>query len=77
MNTRQLSAGAALLARLKAVGVDVVFANSGTDFPPIIEGLAEAEAQGIPLPRARTLPTNTPRWAWRMAITWRPGGRRQ
>lgn len=36
------SAGAALLARLKRVGVDVIFANSGTDFPPIIEALAQA-----------------------------------
>jgi acetolactate synthase-1/2/3 large subunit len=31
--------------------VDYVFANSGTDFPPIIEGLAEAEAHDLPLPR--------------------------
>jgi len=45
-----MSAGAALVARLKTVGVDYVFANSGTDFPPIIEGLAEAKARGLPLP---------------------------
>jgi acetolactate synthase-1/2/3 large subunit len=42
-----ITAGGALLARLKVVGVDYIFANSGTDFPPIIEGLAEAAAQGI------------------------------
>lgn len=56
MSDETLSAGAALLARLKAVGVDYIFANSGTDFPPIIEGLAEAAAKGIPLPHALTIP---------------------
>jgi acetolactate synthase I/II/III large subunit len=56
MSEPTLSAGAALLARLKTVGVDYIFANSGTDFPPIIEGLAEAAAKGIPLPKALTIP---------------------
>lgn len=46
----QLSAGAALFARLKAVGVDYVFTNSGTDFPPIIEGLSEATSRDLALP---------------------------
>ena len=56
MTTPTLTAGAALLARLKTVGVDFIFANSGTDFPPIIEGLAEAAAKGIALPQALTIP---------------------
>lgn len=51
-----ITAGGALLARLKAVGVDYLFCNSGTDFPPIIEGLAEAAAKDIPLPRALIMP---------------------
>lgn len=51
-----MTAGGALLARLKAVGIDYIFANSGTDFPPIIEGLAEAEAKGIALPQALVMP---------------------
>lgn len=51
-----LSAGAAVFDRLKAVGVDVVFANSGTDFPPIIEGLVEAARAGIALPTPVTCP---------------------
>ena len=51
-----LTAGGALLARLKAVGVDYIFANSGTDFPPIIEGLAGAAAKGIDLPHALVMP---------------------
>jgi acetolactate synthase I/II/III large subunit len=54
--TATITAGGALLARLKAVGVDYIFANSGTDFPPIIEGLAEAAAKDIPLPRAVVIP---------------------
>jgi acetolactate synthase I/II/III large subunit len=56
MTQTDITAGAALLTRLKAVGVDVIFANSGTDFPPIIEGLAQAEALGLALPRALTIP---------------------
>jgi len=45
-----------VFARLQRLGVDVVFANSGTDFPPIIEGLAEADAHEIPLPRSVLVP---------------------
>jgi acetolactate synthase-1/2/3 large subunit len=52
----RISAGGALLARLKAVGVDYIFANSGTDFPPIIEGLAEAEAKKLDLPVPLVMP---------------------
>lgn len=51
-----ITAGGAVFTRLKALGVDYVFANSGTDFPPIIEGLAEARAKGIDLPRALVIP---------------------
>jgi acetolactate synthase-1/2/3 large subunit len=54
--TRPMTAGAGLLARLKRLGVDVIFANSGTDFPPIIEGLAEAGARGLDLPDAVVMP---------------------
>lgn len=32
--------------------MDYVFANSGTDFPPIIEGLAEAVSSGADVPKA-------------------------
>lgn len=55
MNTlqkAQTTAGGAIFRRLKALGVEYVFTNSGTDFPPIIEGLAEADAKGVGLPRA-------------------------
>ena len=52
----EVSAGSVIFSRLKTLGVDYVFANSGTDFPPIIEGLAEAAASGIALPQALTIP---------------------
>ncbi len=51
-----MTAGGAIFPRLKALGVDYVFANSGTDFPPIIEGLAEAAANGQDLPQALVIP---------------------
>ena len=51
-----LTAGAAIFARLKKLGVDYVFCNSGTDFPPIIEGLASAAARNIDLPKALVIP---------------------
>ncbi|PHP67919.1 acetolactate synthase [Zhengella mangrovi] len=51
-----MTAGGAIFPRLKALGVDYVFANSGTDFPPIIEGLAQAESAGIDLPKALVMP---------------------
>ena len=54
--TGSVTAGGALFGKLKALGVDYVFANSGTDFPPIIEGLIEARDKGIDLPQAVTIP---------------------
>lgn len=53
---KTMTAGGALLTRLKAIGVDYIFANSGTDFPPIIEGLSEAEAKQMALPEALIMP---------------------
>ncbi len=52
----EITSGGAVLARLQRLGVDAVFTNSGTDFPPIIEGLAEAEARGLPLPNTYLVP---------------------
>lgn len=40
------------LAVLAANGVDYLFANAGTDFPPIVEALARARSTGAPSPRA-------------------------
>lgn len=51
-----LSAGGALFGHLKALGIDYVFANSGTDFPPIIEGLVAARLQDLDIPVPVTVP---------------------
>ena len=73
-----LTAGGALLARLKALGVDYVFANSGTDFPPIIEGLAEAAAKGIAAAAgAGHAARERRRWAWRTATSSPPAAARR
>ena len=37
MSDLPITAGGAIFHRLRRLGVDVVFANSGTDFPPVIE----------------------------------------
>ena len=39
-----------LLQRMKALGVDYVFGNAGTDFAPIIEAFARAATSGIAMP---------------------------
>ncbi len=51
-----ITAGGAIFGKLKALGVDYVFANSGTDFPPVIEGLIEATHRGVDLPIPVTVP---------------------
>ena len=49
----------ALLTRLRARGVDYLFANGGTDFAPVIEGLARAGAAGVELPEALVISHET------------------
>lgn len=56
---QSISAGAALLSRLKKLGIDYIFANSGTDFPPVIEGLAEAKAKQMDVPETVITPHET------------------
>lgn len=46
----------AYLALLADRGVDYFFANAGTDFAPIIEALAKAQALGLPHPKPVTCP---------------------
>ena len=50
MSELPVTAAGALLRRLALLGVEQVFVNSGTDFPPIAEALAEAEANDTPTP---------------------------
>jgi len=47
---RPKTGGDALLTALKACGIDYLFANAGTDFPPIIEGLARLPEGDVPTP---------------------------
>src|SRR5512134_689371 len=51
-----VTAGGAIFRRLQQLGVTRIFVNSGTDFPPIIEGLAEAEAHQYALPMSIVVP---------------------
>ena len=47
---RPKTGGEALLTALKECGIDYLFANAGTDFPPIIEGLARLPESDVPTP---------------------------
>ena len=44
------------LALMADRGVEYLFANAGTDFAPMIEALAKAQALGLPHPRPVTCP---------------------
>lgn len=46
----------AWLRLLAEHGVEILFANSGTDFPSVVEALARAEQLGLPAPRAVIAP---------------------
>ena len=46
----------AYLALMADRGVEYLFANAGTDFAPLIEGLARAQALGLPHPKPVTCP---------------------
>jgi acetolactate synthase-1/2/3 large subunit len=50
------TAATEFLNALHEAGVSYIFANLGTDHPPIIESLAEAHATGQPVPQVITCP---------------------
>src|SRR5262252_10747417 len=50
----------AYLELLAARGVEYFFANSGTDFAPLIDAYAKRLAQGQPAPRPMTIPHEVP-----------------
>lgn len=56
MTKTTITAGGAIFGKLRALGIEHVFVNSGTDFPPIVEGLIEARRQDLPLPEPVTCP---------------------
>ena len=49
-------AAEALLGHMKAAGIDVLFANGGTDFPSIIEAYARSAETGIAMPEPLVIP---------------------
>jgi acetolactate synthase-1/2/3 large subunit len=42
----EITGADAFLARLSELGIETIFANAGTDFPPIVEALSKASIQG-------------------------------
>ena len=50
------TAGELLVRCLAEHGIDYIFGNSGTDFPPIIEALAKASLEGSAAPTALAIP---------------------
>ena len=50
------SVGEDYIAALHACGVKYVFANGGTDFAPIIEGIVQMRSRGEPMPQFLTVP---------------------
>ncbi len=52
-------AATAFLEALHEAGVSYIFANLGTDHPPILESWAEAQATGMPVPQLITCPHET------------------
>jgi acetolactate synthase-1/2/3 large subunit len=50
------TAATAFLTALHEAGVSYIFANLGTDHPPILESLAEAHTNGRPVPQLITCP---------------------
>ena len=50
------TAGTALIEALYEAGVSCIFANFGSDYPAIVESLAEAKATGGPAPKLITCP---------------------
>lgn len=49
-SSRSMSGAEALLSRLNANGVEYLFSNAGTDFPPIIEAFARAPTTHLAFP---------------------------
>jgi len=56
MDESMASAGELFVRRLADNGIDYLFANGGTDFAPVIEGLARAAAEGLRVPRTVVVP---------------------
>ena len=71
-----VTVGQAYLRLLAERGIEYVFANSGTDFAPLIEGWARARAEGTPAPIPVTVPHENVAVAMAMGY-WMVSGRMQ
>jgi acetolactate synthase-1/2/3 large subunit len=56
MAAMEPTAGDVLLASLRRHGIEHLFVNPGTDFPPIVEGFARAKVSRAKVPRAVLVP---------------------
>ena len=54
--TTKASAADTLLSQLQTAGIDFLFANGGTDFPPIVEAYCKAEVKARALPKPVVVP---------------------
>ena len=57
--SQPISAAELLLSAMRAAGVDYLLANSGTDFPPIIEAFARTGETGLEMPTPLVIPHET------------------
>jgi acetolactate synthase-1/2/3 large subunit len=73
---RNVTVGQAYLRLLAERGIEYVFANSGTDFAPLIEGWVKARAEGTPAPKPVTVPHENVAVAMAMGH-WMVSGRMQ
>ena len=55
-NVEPDSAADVLVRQMAASGIDYLFANGGTDFPPIVEAYARAEERGDRVPKPMVVP---------------------
>ncbi|NBX56110.1 MAG: hypothetical protein EBT70_13810 [Betaproteobacteria bacterium] len=53
---QNLNTGEAFLRLLASRDVDFFFVNSGTDFPALVEALAQAKSQGFAVPKTLLVP---------------------
>ena len=65
-----------LLYRLTALGVDYIFINAGTDYPPMIEGMSKDSSMQSKFRTSWFALMRMRRWAWHRATTSPPGSHR-
>lgn len=56
MQSVEISAAGMILYRLQALGVEYIFINSGTDYPPMMEAYAQAKSEGHAVPELVVCP---------------------